>query len=53
MTVKYKIEVPNEYSACFWKVITENFNIILTKRQHDIDGETININATVTNVKIK
>lgn len=32
MTMKYKIEVPNEYSADFWKVLTDNFNIILTKK---------------------
>ena len=43
MTVKYKIEVPNELSADFWKILTENFNIVLTKRQHSIDGEKINI----------
>lgn len=53
MMVKYKIEVPNELSADFWKVLTENFNIILTQKQHSIDSETINIDVTVIDAKIK
>ena len=53
MTVKYKIEVPNELSADFWKTLTENFNIVLTKRQHSIDGERINIDVKVINIKMK
>ena len=53
MTVKYKIEMPNECSADFWKVLTETFNIVLTKRQHSLDGETINIDVTVTDTKSK
>ena len=51
MTVEYKIDIPNEHSAYFWKVLTENFNILLTKRQHEIDGEKLNINVRVINVK--
>lgn len=51
--VKYKIEVPNELSADFWKTLTENFNIVLTKRQHSIDGERINIDIKVINIKMK
>ena len=51
MKVKYKIEVPNELSANFWKVLTEKFDIILTKRQHSLDGETINIDVTITEIK--
>ena len=53
MIVKYKIEVPNELSADFWKVLTENFNVILTKKQHSADGEIINIDVKVINSKIK
>ncbi len=53
MMVKYKIEVPNEFSADFWKVLTEKFNIVLTKKQHSIDGETINIDITVIDTQIK
>ena len=53
MIVKYKIEVPNELSADFWKVLTENFNVILTKNQHSIDGETLYVGVTVTDTKVK
>ena len=53
MIAKYKTEVPNVFSADFWKVLTEKFNIILTQKQHSIDGETINIDITVTYTKIK
>lgn len=53
MMVKYKIEVPNKLSADFWKVLNENFNIVLTKRQHSIDGERINIDVKVINIKMK
>lgn len=53
MIVKYKIEVPNEFSADFWELLTEKFNIILTKKQHSTDGETISIDVTVTDTKIK
>lgn len=52
MIVKYKIEVPNELSADFWKLLTKNFNIILTKKQHSINRETLYINVTVTDTKI-
>lgn len=53
MIVNYKIEVPNEVSADFWKVLTEKFNIILIKKQHCIDSEKINIDVKVINSKIK
>ena len=47
MIVKYKIEVPNELSADFWKLLTENFNIVLTKRQYSIDGETLYVDINI------
>lgn len=47
MTVKYSIEVPNEFSANFWKLLTENFNVILTKRQHSADGEILHIELKI------
>ena len=53
MIVKYKIDVSNEFSAEFWKILTENFNAVLAKKQHSIDGETINIDVTVIDSKIK
>ena len=53
MTIKYTIEVPNECSANLWKLLTENFNVILTKRQHSIEGEIINIDVKITDIKIQ
>ncbi len=47
MTVKYTIEVPNECSADLWKLLTENFNVILTKRQHSADGEILHIELKI------
>lgn len=47
MTVKLSIEVPNEFSANFWKLLTENFNVVLTKRQHYADGEILQIELKI------
>lgn len=47
MTVKYSIEVPNECSSDLWRLLTENFNIILTKRQHSVDGKTLHIELKI------
>ena len=48
MSVKYNIDAPNEYAADLWKILTENFNVILTKKQHSIDGETLYIEVKIT-----
>ena len=48
MTVKYTIEVHNECAAELWKLLTEKFNVILTKRQHSIDGEKLYIELKIT-----
>ncbi len=49
MTVKYTIEVSNECSAELWKLLTEYFNVILTKRQHSADGSILYIELEITN----
>ena len=49
MTVKYYIEVPNECSADLCKLLTKNFNIVLTKRQHSVDGEKLYIELRIIN----
>lgn len=51
MTVKYNIEVPNECSADFWKTLTEKFDIVLTRRQHSVDGETLYIEGKITKIR--
>lgn len=47
MIVKYTIKVPNECSASLWKILIENFNVILTKRQHSADGEILHIELII------
>lgn len=44
---KYTIEVQNECSADLWKILTKNFNVILAKRQHSIDGEILYIELKI------
>ena len=52
MIVKYKIEVPNELSAEFWKLLTKNFNVILTKRQHSVFDDTLYVELKITQEEI-
>ena len=47
MTVKYSIAVSNKHSAELWTLLTENFNDILTKKQHSADGEILRIEVKI------
>ena len=51
MSVNYNIEVPNECSADFWRLLTDNFNIILTNRQHSPDGENLYVELQIVKSK--
>ena len=51
MSTKYYIEVSDEYAANLWEILTENFNIILTKRQHSLDGSDCHISIIITDIK--
>lgn len=51
MSVNNNIEVPNEYSADFWRLLTDNFNIILTKRKHSPDGENLYVELQIVKSK--
>jgi len=53
MTVKYNIEMPNKYSAELWKFLTENFNVVLTKRQHSINGKILHFELKIIDTKNK
>ena len=53
MSVKYNIEVPDVCSAELWKILTNKFNIILTKRQHSFSGETLHIDVKIIEMKSK
>lgn len=47
MSVKYNIELSDNISADFWKVLTKNFNVILIKMQHYIDGKILCIELQI------
>ena len=47
MSVKYNIELSDNISADFWKVLTKNFNVILIKKQHYIDGKILCIELKI------
>ena len=51
MNINYTIEVPNEYSADLWKLLKDNFNIILTKRQHSSNGEVLYVELKIIEPK--
>lgn len=51
MNINYTIEVPNEYSANLWKLLTDNFNITLTKMQHSPNCEVLYVDLNITESK--
>lgn len=51
MSVKYNIEIPNDYSADFWKILTNEFNVMVINRKHTIDGETLCLEVKILNSK--
>lgn len=51
MNINYTIEVPNEYSANLWKLLTNNFNVILTKKQHSLNGEILYVELKIIESK--
>ena len=53
VSVKYNIKVPDVCAAEFWKTLTDNFNIILTKRQHSVNGEALYIEIKIIEMKSK
>ncbi len=51
MKVTYKIEIESKLSAQLWKLLTENFNCVLEKRQHSVDGESMHIQLKIISQK--
>lgn len=39
----YHIELEGNKSALFWSFLTENFEIIIDKKQHSVDEENLNV----------
>ena len=51
MSVKYNIELQNDISADFWKLLNENFNVILIRKQHSYDSDTLYIELKILEMK--
>ena len=51
MNINYTIEMANEYSADFWKLLTDNFNVILMKRQHSPNCEVLYVELKIIEPK--
>ena len=50
MSVKYHINVDKKLSRKLWELLTENFNCIVSKIQHDENGEKSRIYIVVENI---
>ena len=51
VSVKYSIEMPDNCSANFWKILTNEFNVVLISRTHTIDGESLCVEVKILNSK--
>ena len=51
MSVKYSIEMPDDCSADFWKILTNEFNAVLISRKHTIDGESLCVEVKILDSK--
>ena len=47
MSVKYNIELADDISADFWKFLNKNFDVVLKRKQHSIDGDTLHIELKI------
>lgn len=50
MSTKYYIEVDKKLSRKLWELLTENFNCIVSKIQHDEKGEESRIYIVIENI---
>lgn len=51
MSVKYTITIPNELSKDFLDYLVGNYDCKIDKIQHSVDGETLNVDITIFNLK--
>lgn len=52
MSVKYCIDVPDDYTGIFWEFLTQNFNVVLEKRQNSADGERLHVDLKILDSKL-
>ena len=43
----YHIELPRQLAGSFWKLLTENYEVSLTRRQHSITGKDLNVELRI------
>ena len=48
----YHIELERDKSAFFWSFLTENFEIIIDKKQHSVDGKDLNVYIRIAERKL-
>ena len=53
MSVKYNIEVLDDISADFWRFLNINYNVVLIRKHHSIDGDTLQIELKIVEMKNK
>lgn len=47
----YHIELERDKSAFFWSFLTENFETIIDKKQHSVDGENLDVYVRIVKKK--
>lgn len=47
----YHIEIPRQLSGSFWRLMAENYELNVMRRQHSPDGKDLSIELRVTKSK--
>ncbi len=47
----YHIEIPRQLSQSLWKLLEENYDLIITRQQHTPDGKDLHIELKVAKAK--
>ena len=49
--IYYHIEIPRQLSGSFWRLMAENYELNVMRRQHSPDGKDLSIELRVTKSK--
>ena len=49
--IYYHIEIPRQLSGSFWRLMAENYELNVTRRQHSPNGKDLSIELKVTKSK--
>ena len=47
----YHIDVPRQLSGSFWRLLAENYELNVIRRQHSLNGKDLSIELSVTKSK--